>query len=383
VKEDAQVRVIMTQSAREFISPLTMGTLSKNQVYSAFVKDETGEWHNHVDLGLWADVLVIAPSSAHTLARCANGICDNLLTAVYLSARCPVFFAPAMDLDMYQHGSTRNNIEKLLSFGNHLINAEHGELASGLVGEGRMAEPETILAKLRMHFSQNLSLQGKQVLLTAGPTCEDIDPVRYISNHSSGKMGYALAEALVQQGAIVKLISGPTHISVPAHPALAFFPVRSAQEMYEACVQQFSMSDIIIMAAAVADYTPKVKARQKIKKKETDFSLELVKTIDIAASLGKQKKASQLMVGFALETENELQHASQKLQSKNLDLIILNSLNDKGAAFGYDTNKITIIDSAGNVQTFALKSKLEVAKDIVNVIIQHLDKVTASQDVQV
>jgi phosphopantothenoylcysteine decarboxylase/phosphopantothenate--cysteine ligase len=337
-------------------------------VYSNFVKNENGEWNNHVDLGLWADVLVVAPASAHTLAKCANGLCDNLLTAVYLSAKCPVYFAPAMDLDMYKHPSTRTNMDKLFSFGNHIIQAEHGELASGLVGEGRMAEPETIVRTLQTHFSQNLKLSGKKALITAGPTCEAIDPVRYISNHSTGKMGYALAEAMAQSGAQVTLISGPTAIAVPTHPLITLVKVRSAHEMHQECLKYFPESDIIVFAAAVADYTPKVKAEQKIKKKEDTFAIELVKTVDIAAALGKEKKAHQLMVGFALETENEMQHALGKIQSKNLDLIVLNSLNDAGAAFGHDTNKITLIYRSGQIQTFPLKAKTAVAQDIVEAI---------------
>ncbi|QHT69739.1 bifunctional phosphopantothenoylcysteine decarboxylase/phosphopantothenate--cysteine ligase CoaBC [Rhodocytophaga rosea] len=374
VKEGAYVKVVMTESAKEFITPLTLSTLSKHPVYSSFVKNESGEWNNHVDLGLWADVLVIAPASAHTLAKCANGLCDNLLTAVYLSAKCPVYFAPAMDLDMYKHPSTRHNIEKLFSYGNHIIGAEHGELASGLVGEGRMAEPESIVRSLQAHFSQNLKLSGKKALITAGPTCEDIDPVRYISNHSTGKMGYALAETLAQSGAHVTLVSGPASIPLPTHPLISLVKVRSAHEMHQACLKYFPESDIAVFAAAVADYTPKVKAEQKIKKKEDTFAIELVKTVDIAAALGKEKQAHQLMIGFALETENEMQHAQGKLQSKNLDMIVLNSLNDAGAAFGHDTNKITIIHRSGQTQTFPLKSKTAVAQDIVEVITEQVAK---------
>lgn len=377
VKEGASVKVVMTEAAKEFITPLTLSTLSKNPVYSSFIKNESGEWNNHVELALWAEVIIIAPASAHTLAKCANGLCDNLLSAVYLSAKCPVFFAPAMDLDMYKHPSTQANMEKLISFGNHIIQAEHGELASGLIGEGRMAEPETITKYLGTYMGRSLKLSGKKAVITAGPTCEAIDPVRYISNHSTGKMGYALAETMAESGAHVTLISGPTHIRVPQHASIHVISVNSAHEMYLESQKYFQNSDIAVFAAAVADYTPKVKAQQKIKKKEDSFAIELVKTVDIAAALGKQKQAHQLMVGFALETENELQHAQAKLQSKNLDMIVLNSLNDTGAAFGHNTNKVTIIDRSGNVQNFPLKAKIAVAQDIVSAIINQLSTVSS------
>lgn len=370
VKEGAQVRVILTESAKEFITPLTLSTLSKSPVLSAFTKNETGEWNNHVELGLWADAMLIAPASAHTIAKCANGIADNLLVATYLSAKCPVFFAPAMDLDMYKHPSTLNNLYKLAAYGNQLINAEYGELASGLVGEGRLAEPEHIVHELRRHFLKNPALQGKKVLITAGPTQEPIDPVRFISNHSSGKMGFAIAEAFSMAGADVSIVSGP--VSIPTPIGTKVEKVFSAQQMYEAVEKQFAQSDIVILAAAVADYTPSYVADKKIKKKEDVFNIELTKTTDIAATLGKQKKVGQLIVGFALETDNELENARGKLEKKNFDLIVLNSLQDKGAGFRYDTNKIKILDRAGNLYDFELKSKQEVAEDILNMVVEKI-----------
>jgi phosphopantothenoylcysteine decarboxylase / phosphopantothenate---cysteine ligase len=369
IKSGAEVKVIMTASAHDFITPLTLSTLSKNPVLTHFTKEE-GQWNNHVELGLWADAFVIAPASANTLAKMANGICDNLLMASYLSARCPIYFAPAMDLDMLQHPSTKQNIEKLTSWGNHLIHPTHGELASGLVGTGRMAEPEEILTSLDKFFS-NGPLKGKKALVTAGPTHEAIDPVRFISNHSTGKMGFAIAEQLAQQGASVTLITGPTYLSKELK-GVHVIPVSSAEEMYEASVANFKDADISVLSAAVADYKPAQKADQKIKKKDETLTLELVKTKDIAAELGKLKTNGQLIVGFALETENEQAHAEKKLTSKNFDLIVLNSLNDKGAGFGHDTNKITIIDSNKKSKEFNLKSKKEVARDIVTTIIEHM-----------
>jgi phosphopantothenoylcysteine decarboxylase / phosphopantothenate---cysteine ligase len=369
IKSGAEVKVIMTASAHDFITPLTLSTLSKNPVLTHFTKEE-GQWNNHVELGLWADAFVIAPASANTLAKMANGICDNLLMASYLSARCPIYFAPAMDLDMLQHPSTKQNIEKLTSWGNHLIHPTHGELASGLVGTGRMAEPEEILTSLDKFFS-NGPLKGKKALVTAGPTHEAIDPVRFISNHSTGKMGFAIAEQLAQQGASVTLITGPTYLSKELK-GVHVIPVSSAEEMYEASVANFKDADISVLSAAVADYKPAQKADQKIKKKDEKLTLELVKTKDIAAELGKLKTNGQLIVGFALETENEQAHAEKKLTSKNFDLIVLNSLNDKGAGFGHDTNKITIIDSNKKSKEFNLKSKKEVARDIVTTIIEHM-----------
>lgn len=371
VKAGAEVQVVMTETAKEFITPLTMATLSKRPALSNFVKNEAGEWNNHVDLGLWADAFVIAPTTAHTLSKCANGICNDLLTAVYLSARCPVFFAPAMDLDMYQHGSTMENLQKLTRYGNYILDAEHGELASGLTGTGRMAEPEHILTALEKHFSQIPTLKNKHILITAGPTQEPIDPVRYISNHSTGKMGYAIAQAFAYAGANVTLVSGPTTQPVP-DTAIQLIKVRSAQEMYEATHQAFPSADIVILSAAVADYTPAYPADRKIKKKEAHFNIELTKTVDIAATLGQQKREGQIMVGFALETDNELENAVGKLKSKNLDLIVLNSLNDKGAGFAYDTNKITVIEAGGTVHHFELKSKTEVAQDILKLVASKL-----------
>ena len=371
VKEGAEVKVIMTHAALDFITPLTLSTLSKNPVLTDFVKGKTGEWNNHVELGLWADAMIIAPASANTLGKMANGLCDNLLLATYLSARCPVFFAPAMDLDMYQHPSVLANIEKLKSFGNHLIEAEHGELASGLVGQGRMAEPEHLVQALHDFFGRNLSLKGKKVMITAGPTYEAIDPVRFIGNHSSGKMGFALAEEAAANGAEVTLITGPTHLST-SQSGIHLIRVKSGNEMYKACLEANKTSDINIMAAAVADYTPKTVAEQKIKKKGDAMTIELVKTTDIAKALGAIKTKKQLNIGFALETEAELENAKQKIKSKNFDLIVLNSLNDQGAGFGHDTNKIKIIDNQNNILDFELKSKKEVAKDIINAIVQKL-----------
>ncbi|NBW34936.1 MAG: bifunctional phosphopantothenoylcysteine decarboxylase/phosphopantothenate--cysteine ligase CoaBC [Cytophagia bacterium] len=368
IKEGAQVKVIMTHSATEFITPLTLATLSKNPVLVDFAKEKTGEWNNHVELGLWADVMLIAPASANTLAKMANGLCDNLLLATYLSARCTVMLCPAMDLDMLAHGATQKNMDTLRSFGNQFIEPGYGELASGLIGNGRMAEPEEIVAKLKVHFS-NGKLEGKKALVTAGPTYEAIDPVRFIGNHSSGKMGFAIAESLAQAGAMVTLVSGPTHQQVN-HPNIKLIPVKAAQEMYEACAAVFATQDITVLSAAVADYRPTVQADQKIKKKEGGLTIELTQTIDIAATLGKQKKNGQLLIGFALETEQEKNNALKKLESKNFDMIVLNSLNDKGAGFGHDTNKITIIHRNHQEQHFDLKDKKAVAHDIVQAIIQ-------------
>lgn len=370
VKQGAEVKVVMTASAHDFITPLTLSTLSKNPVLTQFTKDATGQWNNHVDLGLWADAMVIAPASANTLAKMAHGICDNLLLAVYLSARCPVFFAPAMDLDMLQHPSTVENITRLQSWGNVQIKPNHGELASGLVGTGRMAEPDEIVVHLNQFFASG-PLHGKKALVTAGPTHEAIDPVRFIGNHSTGKMGYAIAQELANQGAEVTLVSGPTQISSEL-PGVERVNVTSAEEMYEACARRFEAMDITVLSAAVADYKPNQKADQKIKKSDTALVLELVKTHDIAAELGKRKRNGQLVVGFALETENERVHAEKKLTSKNFDLIVLNSLNDAGAGFGHDTNKITLLDANKQVREFSLKSKKEVAKDIVKAIIEKI-----------
>lgn len=371
VKSGAQVKVILTSDAKEFITPLTLATLSKNPVYSEFKVDETGEWNNHVELGLWADALLIAPATANTMAKMANGLCDNLLLATYLSARCPVFFAPAMDLDMYQHPSTQKNIATLAGYGNHIINPNDGELASGLSGVGRLAEPEEIIEVLNSYFSNNTPLKGKKALVSAGPTYENIDPVRFIGNHSSGKMGYAIAHRLAALGADVTLVSGPSHQTV-SNTAIKKVAVTSAQQMFDACTGVAAQQDIIVMAAAVADYTPTEVATQKIKKAEGEMNIALTKTADILKELGKNKKSNQVLVGFALETNNELEHARQKLENKNLDFIVLNSMNDKGAGFGVDTNKITLLDKAGKQEEFSLKTKQEVAIDIVNKIISLL-----------
>jgi phosphopantothenoylcysteine decarboxylase/phosphopantothenate--cysteine ligase len=370
VKEGVEVKVIMTPAAVDFIAPLTLSVLSKNPVAIEFIKD-TSEWNNHVELGLWADALLIAPASANTLAKMANGFCDTLLLGVYLSARCPVHIAPAMDLDMLQHPATQNNLSRLVHFGNHIIEPNVGELASGLTGKGRMAEPEEIVHYLENFFTGSQKLKGKRVIVTAGPTHEAIDPVRFIGNHSSGKMGFALAEAFSDHGAEVTLVTGPTNQHTQ-HSAITTRNVTSAEDMYVVCEQLFNEADIIVFAAAVADYRPAVVADQKIKKKDDVLTLELTRTRDIAEALGKRKHNGQLMVGFALETEHEQANALKKLEAKNFDLIVLNSLKDSGAGFGHDTNKISIINKKKQVKTFDLKSKKEVAKDIVSVIIETL-----------
>lgn len=368
VKSGANVKVIMTNEAKSFITPLTLSTLSKNPVYSDYYNETTGEWNNHVDFGLWADYLILAPVTANTLAKLANGLCDNLLAATYLSAKCPVYFAPAMDLDMWKHPSTRENISRLERYGNIQINPGYGELASGLIGEGRMAEPEEIIAFLEAHIKKTLPLSGKRALITAGPTYEPIDPVRFIGNHSSGKMGFALAEELSMQGAEVMLISGPSSERTISN-SIVRIDVGSSGEMLNEVVRHFEESDITIMSAAVADYRPKEISREKIKKQNAEFNLELVKTTDILSELGKRKQRNQILVGFALETENEEQNAKDKLLRKNLDFIVLNSLKDKGAGFKADTNKVTIIDKNLELTTYSLKTKQEVAKDICQKII--------------
>ncbi|WP_224995618.1 bifunctional phosphopantothenoylcysteine decarboxylase/phosphopantothenate--cysteine ligase CoaBC [Cesiribacter sp. SM1] len=375
VKAGAEVQVIMTPSALPFIGPLTLATLSKRPVLHQYANTDTGEWHNHVALGLWADAMLVAPASANTLAKFAGGLCDNLLTAVYLSARCPVFLAPAMDLDMYRHPSARANLQRLQSWGNHLIEPESGELASGLHGQGRLAEPENIVALLAQQLSRQSGIKerllGKKVLITAGPTYEGIDPVRFIGNHSTGRMGYALAEAAAAEGARVVLVSGPTQLQVQ-HPSIQRINVQSAQQMFEACHAHYSSQDVVIFAAAVADYKPVVQEEQKIKKKGESLVLELRKTVDIAATLGKEKEG-QFLVGFALETEHEQEHARQKLKNKNLDLIVLNSLREEGAGFGHATNKITIFSKDGSHNAYPLKQKEAVAADILEEIISKLD----------
>ena len=369
IKAKAEVQVIMTESAKEFITPLTLSTLSKKPVYFSFYKTENGEWNNHVELGLWADYMLIAPASANTLAKMSTGICDSLLMATYLSAKCPVAFAPAMDLDMYQHPSTQENIEKLIAFGNEFIAPGTGELASGLSGEGRMAEPEELLAFLENKFNPINFYSQKNILVTAGPTHEAIDPVRFIGNASSGKMGYALAEAFAEKGANVTLISGPTNLKIN-HQNIKKILITSAAEMFEAVKANFANSAITVMAAAVADYSPTHQATEKIKKTTDNLQIALSKTIDILQYVGEQKKADQLTIGFALETTNELVNAQNKLKSKNADLIILNSLNDEGAGFNVDSNKITMIDKNGKIEAFELKSKNKVAQDILQKITQ-------------
>jgi phosphopantothenoylcysteine decarboxylase/phosphopantothenate--cysteine ligase len=371
VKAGAEVKVVMTADAHDFITPLTLSTLSKNPVLTDFIKDKSGEWNNHVALGLWADALLIAPATANTLAKMANGLCDNLLLAVYLSCRNQVFFAPAMDLDMLQHPATTANIQKLQSYGNRQVDPGYGELASGLTGNGRMAEPEEILEYLSGFFNNQSVLKGKNVLVTAGPTHEAIDPVRFIGNNSSGKMGFAIAEALADKGAHVNLVTGPTQ-QYTKHPGINVKSITSAEEMHQVCTSLFPSSDITILSAAVADYKPAVRSEQKIKKKDETMTIELTKTHDIAASLGKMKHNGQIIVGFALETDQEQANALKKLESKNFDLIVLNSLNDKGAGFGHDTNKITIIDRQQQFKTYDLKSKKEVANDIVHAILEKI-----------
>ena len=374
IKAGAEVRIVMTESAGDFVSPLTLATLSKNEVLHGFVREEEGtiDWNNHVELGLWADLMLIAPATANTLSKMASGTCDNLLLACYMSAKCPVFVAPAMDLDMYRHPATRKSLEILEGFGNCIIPAGEGELASGLFGEGRMAEPEEIVAHVTAYLRKGRPFEGKKVLITAGPTYEAIDPVRFIGNHSSGKMGYALAEAAAEMGASVVLISGPTHLS-PVNPEIELIRVVSAGEMHTRAQESFPDSDIVIGAAAVSDYRPEATAPEKIKKNGDAMELKLVRNPDIIASLGKQKK-DQFVVGFALETDNELAHAQGKLKEKHLDAIVLNSLRDAGAGFGSDTNKITFIDKNSTIIPFELKTKAEVARDILHEIEKRLPK---------
>ncbi|MEL6534899.1 MAG: bifunctional phosphopantothenoylcysteine decarboxylase/phosphopantothenate--cysteine ligase CoaBC [Bacteroidota bacterium] len=373
VKEGAEVRVVMTPSATSFITPLTLATLAKHPVYSEYFNETDGTWHNHVELGLWADLMVIAPLSANTLGKLANGLCDNLLAAVYLSARCPVYVAPAMDLDMFAHPSTQANLKALTSYGNRIIDAESGELASGLDGKGRMAEPEHIVSALRTHFaSENGALQGKSVLITAGPTYEPLDPVRFIGNHSSGKMGYAIAEEMASLGATVTLVTGPT--ALPEPKGVKCVQVMSALEMHASALALFPTTDIAVLAAAVADYRPAQVHDQKIKKSEEEFTLTLTKNPDIARDLGSKKKVGQLLVGFALETNNALANAQGKLEKKNLDFIVLNSPSEEGTGFGHDTNRITILARNTKPKEFELKSKKAVAQDIVNEITTYLDR---------
>ncbi len=370
VKAGAEVKVVMTPAARDFITPLTLSTLSKGTVLTDLATADT--WANHVLLGRWADIMLIAPLSCHTLARMAQGLCDNLLQAVYLSATCPVVLAPAMDEDMWHHPSTRANLEKVAAYGNRIIPVERGELASGLVGDGRMAEPESIIGWLEEFFTQGTTLKGKKVLVTGGPTHEPIDPVRFIGNRSSGKMGVALARELASRGAEVTLVLGPV-AEQPGLPGIEVVGVQTASDMYEACMTRFPTTDIAVMAAAVADYTPVTVAVEKVKKQAAVWALELTKTKDILQELGRQKRAGQFLVGFALETQQEKTYALSKLESKNADLIVLNSLRDPGAGFGFDTNKITIFDRQGSEWSFELKTKEAVARDIADTIVHALE----------
>lgn len=371
IKAGAQVQVIMTPASKDFVTPLTLSTLSKNPVHSSFFneEDENAVWNNHVDLALWADLFLIAPATANTLSKMVSGNSDNLLLATYLSAKCQVYFAPAMDLDMYKHPSTLASFKSLQSFGNIMIPAESGELASGLSGEGRMAEPENIVAFLEADLESKLPLRGKKILITAGPTYEPIDPVRFIGNHSTGKMGFDIAKVAADEGAEVVLVTGPTHLKM-SHSSVKVINVTSSEEMYHACHEYFDDMDAAVAAAAVADYRPKYVAPQKIKKSDSNLTLELEKTKDILSSLGEKKK-NQFLIGFALETENEIENAKLKIKKKNLDLIVLNSLNDEGAGFGKPTNKVTFIDKDFNEEPLELKTKEEVAQDIINKIKTH------------
>lgn len=364
VKQGAEVQVVITPAGREFITPVTLSTLTQKPVVCDFFNHQDGTWHSHVDLGLWADAMLIAPATASTIGKMAHGIADNMLVTTYLSMKAPVFIAPAMDLDMYAHPSTQENLKTLRSWGNHIIEPGTGFLASKLEGKGRMEEPEKIIKTLDEYFDQECSMQGKRVMITAGPTYEKLDPVRFIGNYSSGKMGFALAEECARRGAEVDLISGPVSLETH-HPNIHRTDVESAKEMYEAATKQFAQADIAILCAAVADFTPKQVADQKIKREGDELVLRLSPTQDIAESLGKQKRQGQIMVGFALETNDEEAHAKDKLKRKNLDFIVMNSLQDKGAGFRVDTNKVTIIDAESEV-SIPLKSKKEVAVDIVD-----------------
>ena len=369
-KAGAEIKVVLTENAKEFVTPLSLSTVSENPVLSKF-KDDDENWNNHVELGLWCDLMLICPATANSLYKMANGNCDNLLIATYLSCKSKIFFAPAMDLDMYKHESTKQSIKKLISFGNILIPPESGELASGLVGEGRLPEPASIVDFLTAHYSKNFPLKNKKVLITAGPTLEPIDPVRFISNHSSGKMGYRLAEEAKRLGASVCLISGPTSETLNENN-IDLVSVRTSDQMEKAVLSRYQNSDIVIMAAAISDYTPKSYSDKKIKKKSgsKDFSIDFKKTNDILFNLGKLKK-NQLLIGFALENDNEIENAKKKLKEKKLDIIILNSLNDEGAAFGHDTNKVTIIDDNLKVNHYDLKPKRFVANDIFEYILRN------------
>ncbi len=368
VKEGAEVKIISTEAAKDFVTPLVMATLAGNPVYSDFFNDKDGTWNSHIEFGQWADAYLIAPVSANTMGKMANGIADNLLVATYLAAKCPVIFAPAMDVDMYNHPSTAKNIKQLQSFGNILLEPDTGELASGLCGAGRMQEPENILSFLKDFFKKKKALTNKRVLISAGPTYEPIEPVRFIGNYSSGKMGYAIAEVFANNGAIVDLVSGPVDLELQ-NKNIKVHKVHSANEMYKTCTGLFADADITIMAAAVADYTPEHPEKFKMKKKKSDLALHLKPTKDILKELGSRKKVTQLLIGFALETNNEVDNAISKIENKNLDLIVLNSLQDKGAGFGHTTNKVSFIDKDSIIQNFELKSKKEVANDLLQKIL--------------
>jgi len=372
IREGAEVQVVITPAGKEFITPITLSALTHRPVISDFFSQRDGTWHSHVDLGLWADVMIIAPATASTIGKMANGIADNMLVTTYLSMKAPVVIAPAMDLDMFAHPSTQKNLETLRQYGNLIIEPACGELASKLTGKGRMEEPEKILQVIRGLLSDNQMLKDKNVLITAGPTYEKIDPVRFIGNYSSGKMGYALAEECARRGAHVWLVSGPTHLN-PVHPEIECIRVESAEQMYDAATRMFPESHIAILCAAVADFTPQIHADQKIKRENGELSLQLIPTRDIAAALGQRKKNHQILVGFALETNDEESNARHKLEKKNQDFVVLNSLNDEGAGFVHDTNKITIISRQGEKQAYPLKPKTEVAKDIIDKVCDILD----------
>ena len=374
IKKGAEVQVVMTPAAKEFITPLTLATLSQKPVISEFFSNRDGSWHSHVDLGLWADAMLIAPATAATIGKMANGIADNMLVTTYLSCKAPVFIAPAMDLDMFVHPTTQQNLERLRTFGHQIIEPTEGELASQLVGKGRMEEPDQIIQVLEGYFSSQNDLRKKKIIITAGPTHEKIDPVRFIGNYSSGKMGFALAEACAERGAEVKLITGPVMLKT-IHPQIQRIDVESAEEMYKATTKAFPDADVAILCAAVADYRPEVKEEKKIKREQNDtFSLALVRNKDIAATLGKKKRTNQILIGFALETNDGVANAQDKLKRKNLDIIVLNSLEDKGAGFQYDTNKVTIINQKGDAHELPLKDKKEIATDIVDLLVTLLNK---------
>lgn len=373
VKEGAEVQIVMTENARDFVTPLTLSTLSKRPVFTFPFNEVDGTWNSHVDMGNWADLMIIAPASAATLSKMASGMADNLLVTTYLSAKCPVFFAPAMDLDMYKHPTTAANVQKLLSYGHQLIEPQVGELASGLCGAGRMEEPENILEAVKSYFAKQQTFNGKKILITAGPTYEYIDPVRFIGNFSSGQMGFALAQEAAGRGAEVTLVSGPVNLKI-SHPNIRVINVVSASEMYDATLAAFTQNQITIMSAAVADFTPENKSDQKIKKENALQAISLVLTKDILAAAGKLKRPDQILVGFALETDHETENARKKLQNKNLDLIVLNSLNDPGAGFGVSTNKISILDKSGNKFEYPVKPKSDVACDILDEISELVNK---------